>query len=116
MRLCRYVERNPVRANLVGRAEQWRWSSCWHRYHNTAIPWLSDWPLPVPEGWLEYVNGVETEGELVALRRSVMRGAPCGDEARQRQTAAALGLESALRGPGRPRKAKGGARKKLTTQ
>jgi putative transposase len=25
--LCRYVARNPVRANLVERAEEWRWSS-----------------------------------------------------------------------------------------
>jgi putative transposase len=25
--LCRYVARNPVRANLVGCAEEWRWSS-----------------------------------------------------------------------------------------
>jgi hypothetical protein len=25
--VCRYVERNPLRANLVVRAEQWRWSS-----------------------------------------------------------------------------------------
>ncbi len=25
--VCRYVERNPLRANLVPRAESWRWSS-----------------------------------------------------------------------------------------
>src|SRR3989304_5491880 len=29
--LCRYVERNPLRANLVERAEQWPWSSLWAR-------------------------------------------------------------------------------------
>jgi hypothetical protein len=38
------------------------------------------------------------------LRRSVLRGAPYGDEHWQEQTAKALGLESALRRPGRPRK------------
>jgi putative transposase len=29
--VCRYVERNALRANLVTSAEQWRWSSLWHR-------------------------------------------------------------------------------------
>jgi putative transposase len=101
--LCRYVERNALRANLVPRAEHWRWSSLWHRCHATGVPWLHDWPLPMPERWLQYVNKAETESELAALRRSVQRGAPYGDERWQQQTAKALGLESALRSPGRPR-------------
>jgi hypothetical protein len=29
--VCRYVERNPLRAGIVERAEDWRWSSLWHR-------------------------------------------------------------------------------------
>ena len=29
--VCRYVERNPRRANLVRKAENWRWSSLWRR-------------------------------------------------------------------------------------
>jgi putative transposase len=92
--VCRYVERNPLRAHLAGRAEQWRWSSLWHRCQSTGVPWLSDWPLAVPADWLAYVNGVETESELAALRVAVARGAPFGDEAWQQRTAAALGLES----------------------
>src|SRR5207248_1565247 len=58
--LCRYVERNPLRANLVQRGEQWWWSSLWQRCHNTGVSWLSDWPLHVPDTWLHYINGVET--------------------------------------------------------
>jgi putative transposase len=102
--VCRYVERNPLRANLVSRAEAWRWSSLWHRCQHTEVPWLSAWPLPLPEAWLQSVNRAEKESELVALRRSVVRGAPFGEEQWQQATAAALGLESALRGPGRPKK------------
>jgi putative transposase len=102
--VCRYVERNTLRANLVGRAELWRWSSLWQRCQNTGVPWLSAWPLPLPEHWLEYVNRAETESELAALRRSVVRGAPFGDDVWQQQTAVVLGLESALRRPGRPNK------------
>ena len=104
--LCRYVERNALRAGLVPGAEQWRWSSLWHRCQATGVPWLHDWPVPRPDGWLRYVNKPETESELAALRRSVLRGAPYGDEWWQQQTAKALGLESALRSPGRPRKQK----------
>jgi putative transposase len=104
--VCRYVERNPLRANLVARAQGWRWSSLWHRTHNTQVPWLSAWPLAAtPDRWLDYVNGAETESELAALRRSVLRGAPYGEPVWQEQTAVALGLESALRRQGRPRKA-----------
>ena len=104
VRLCRYVERNPLRANLVARAEQWRWSSLWQRCHDTGVPWLSSWPLAVPDVWLAYVNGVETETELAALRSSVLRGAPYGDDIWQKRTAVALGLESALRRVGRLKK------------
>jgi putative transposase len=67
---------------------------------------LHDWPLPVPEGWVEYVNQAETEAELAALRQSVLRGVPFGEQLWQQQTAKALGLQSALRGPGRPPKHK----------
>jgi putative transposase len=102
--VCRYVERNPLRANLVQRAEQWRWSSLFHRFHATQVPWLSVGPFPWPPHWSEHVNGVETEGELLALRQSVVRGAPFGEACWQAQTARDLGLESALRPKGRPRK------------
>jgi hypothetical protein len=78
----------------------------WHRCQATAVPWLSDWPLPVPADWLGYVNGVETEAELPALRQAVGRGAPYGDEPWQQQTAVTLRLQSALRRSGRPQKSK----------
>ncbi|HUG92188.1 MAG TPA: hypothetical protein VML55_15210, partial [Planctomycetaceae bacterium] len=29
--VCRYVERNALRANLAGSAEAWRWGSLWQR-------------------------------------------------------------------------------------
>jgi putative transposase len=112
--VCRYVERNALRANLVERAEDWRWSSLWHRRHQTQVPWLSAWPEPCPGSWLEYVNGVETESELAALRRSVLRGAPYGTEIWQQKTAAALGLQSAFRSRGGQRKVNGPPPNELT--
>jgi putative transposase len=99
----RYVERNALRAGLVPQAEKWRWSSLWHRWQQSEGLLLADWPLPVPADWIAYVNGVETEGELEALRRCVLRGAPYGASRWQRQTAKRLGLEASLRARGRPR-------------
>lgn len=102
--VCRYVERNALRANLVAQAEAWRWSSLWHRVHRSQVAWLSAWPLPTPANWTAHVQQAQSEKELEALRRCVVRGAPYGDEEWQRQTAQALGLESSLRSRGRPRK------------
>jgi REP-associated tyrosine transposase len=112
--VCRYVERNALRANLVHKAEDWRWSSLWHRHHHTQVPWLSEGPVPRPAQWLEYVNGVETESALSALRRSALRGAPYGEESWQRRTAEVLGLQSAFRSRGRQKQASGNGQIKLT--
>jgi len=43
--VCRYVERNALRANLVEHAEEWHWSSLWQREHNTKVDWLDAWPV-----------------------------------------------------------------------
>jgi putative transposase len=105
--VCRYVERNPLRAGLVRRAEAWRWSSLGRREQDVPTPRLSDWPDGRPERslWLKEVNRVETEAEMQALRRSVERGTPFGEERWTERTATRLGLDSTLRPRGRPRKA-----------
>jgi putative transposase len=106
--LCRYVERNPLRARLVRRAEDWRWGSLWRREHGTreqrAI--LATWPVPRPRSWIEIVNSVQTAAEEEALRRSVQRGRPLGGEAWVLKAAKRLGLEGTLRPRGRPAKPK----------
>ena len=57
--VCRYVERNALRANLVARADDWRWGSLWQREQHGALngyPPLCDWPLPRPRLWVAAVN------------------------------------------------------------
>ena len=102
----RYAERNALRANLVKRAEDWPYGSLWIRQHGSAEhrAMISEWPLPRPRKWLQYVNEPETEAELVALRRSCMRGTPYGGTDWIEKTARKLGLEATLRSPGRPKK------------
>ena len=110
--VLRYVERNALRANLVKRAEEWQWSSLWARHsgNEDARALLAAWPVAEPAHWLRYVNAVQTEGELKALRRSVVRGTPFGSDAWVLKTAAKLGLEWTMRPRGRPKKRAGDAK------
>ena len=56
LRVCRYIERNPVAAHLVERAEDWRWSSAPQRAGaRTDLP-MDDGPMPLPSNWLDLVN------------------------------------------------------------
>jgi putative transposase len=105
--VLRYVERNPVRANLVKRAEDWRWSSVWRYYYGdeAAKRLVADWPINRPQDWLKRVNGAQTEAELAALRRCVQRAQPYGREAWCTRVIRRLGLEWTVRPRGRPRKA-----------
>jgi putative transposase len=54
--------------------------------------------------WLAYVNEANSESELEAIRRSVIRGTPYGSESWVTQSAARLQLKHTLRPKGRPKK------------
>jgi putative transposase len=104
--VCRYVERNALRAGLVPRAEEWRWGSLWQRDRGgteVGVP-LSDGPVPVPPNWVGRVNEPQSREEQEALQRCLTRGQPFGRLDWQQQTAARLGLGSTFRPRGRPRK------------
>jgi putative transposase len=76
--VLRYVERNALRANLVGRAEEWRWCNLWRRLNGDRESLLSRWPVDTPTNWVDRVNAAQTAAELEALRNSVNRGTPYG--------------------------------------
>jgi putative transposase len=102
--LCQYVERNPVRAGLVTRATAWRWSSAGGG--REAKPWLTSreqWPVPAPADWVKWLGASGDRAELEAMRRSVIRGAPFGDDRWTTRTARRLSLQSSLRAPHRPK-------------
>ncbi len=103
----RYVERNPLRANLVARAEAWPWSSLGQASPDSPIR-LSPWPVPGPADrhrdlWIDWVNRPQTEGELSSVRASANRGRPYGDDAWVKQVAEQLELGATWRPRGRPR-------------
>jgi putative transposase len=52
--VCRYVERNALRAGLVEQVEQWERCSlaCRAKQLIKAVDQLDDWPVDRPTGWL----------------------------------------------------------------
>jgi len=106
--VCRYVERNALRAGLVGRAEDWRWCSLWRRLHADADPpiRLGNWPMARADNWVEWVNMAQTVAEEQAIQRCARKGQPFGTEKWVQDTVQRLGQEITMRRPGRPRKAR----------
>ena len=102
--VLRYVERNPLRAKMVTRAEEWAWSSLSWRPSGKRPELLSHGPIVVPRNWVSLVNKPQTEDEIAAMQRSLARGTPFGGERWTERIAERLGLESTLNPRGRPRK------------
>ena len=102
--VMRYVERNALRANLVERAEDWRWGSLAWRSARTPPVQLDEPPAPLPSYWRHLVNEPQSSIELEAIRKCVNRQSPFGEERWTREMATELGIEHSLQPRGRPRK------------
>lgn len=109
--VCRYIERNPLRAGLVGSAADWRWSSLGQRLRLIDSPSLTPWPVPAPSDWSAYVDAVQTVAELEAVRSAINSGKPIGDEQWCQKVLARMGVARS-RGRGRPPKARRGVLEK----
>jgi putative transposase len=103
LRVARYVERNPLRAGLVSRAEQWRWSSLCHRRVLRGGITLAKWPVSEPVDWIDHVNQPQNVVEEMAIRLCVIRGCGVGDAGWQTEVAKTLSIPGYFRSSGRPR-------------
>jgi putative transposase len=103
--LIRYVEQNPLRAKLVTKAEDWRWSSLWRRENGTEKQQqlLSSLPIDLPDNYLHSVNEILKEDNLTVLRNSVNKGAPFGKDVWVDKMVEEHGLGHTVRGRGRPK-------------
>ncbi len=102
---CRYVERNPLRANLVAKACDWPYGSL-HRWKSGKDEprLLTPWPIRRLPKWEDRVQAALSEAELKSLRVCVERGRPYGDEEWTEEFVERHGLHHTMRPPGRPRK------------
>ena len=103
-RLCRYVERNPVRAGLTAKCEEWPWSSAGQLAGVGGRVLLSRWPVDRPAFWSEIVNAPENPTETSAIREAIRRNAPFGPESWRTRLASRLEISRSLNAIGRPRK------------
>jgi putative transposase len=104
--VCRYVERNPLRAGLCTKAEQWPWSSLARMTggDDEARQLLAEGPVPRPPHWQQLVNRDLAKAAGDRLQRSLHRGQPFGTPTWVDRIVERFDLSSAFRPRGRPRK------------
>ena len=104
-----YVERNPVRAAMVEKAEEYRWSTAAAHCQEDGLEGrleLGEWRRQYSgEGWREALRvGVGDEALEERIREATRRGSPLGSEAFVERVGGALGRDLRARPPGRPPK------------
>ena len=101
--VIRYVERNALRAKLVKKAENWRFSSLHWKFQNIKDSFLHKWPIVEPKDYLAFINTPMTNAELDEIRESVHKGKPYGKEDWVNQKIEEFNLKLTVRGRGRPK-------------
>ncbi len=104
--LVRYVERNPKKANLVRRAENWKWGSVWRREKGTLEQkkLLSKWIVSEPKNYLAYLDNPQNDKEERVIQNSILRDSPYGNDGWKSKVVKKFKLESTVRPRGRPKK------------
>ena len=105
----RYVERNPVRARMVEKAEDYQWSSA--RGHCGLVDdallkarpaWRKQWGDI--GNWSHWLGEPDAEQTLLVLRRNAMMGLPCGSEKFIKSAEKLAGRRLRYKPQGRPKK------------
>lgn len=104
--VLRYVERNPLTAKLVNRAEEWEYGSVYRRCHGSCKErqLLAEWPILEPFDYLNLVNQPLTPKEYEKIARSKEKGVPYGSDEFIQDKVEQYGLQSTQREKGRPKK------------
>lgn len=79
----RYIERNPVRAKIVSRAEEYKWSSAAGHCGLYGDPLLNQdlfWQNKISEqaNWSDWLAESDNKDKLEILRRNINKNIPCG--------------------------------------
>jgi len=105
----RYVERNPVKARLVARAQRWPWSSAAaHAAGRGDAVAEGDWLNERIAGWVctwrEYLLDRDDADLAAKMRRGENTGRPLGDEGFVKTVGKLLGRDLLPKMPGRKAK------------
>lgn len=105
----RYVERNPVRAGMADRAENYQWSSaaahCGNR-HDDVLALESGWSkqFAAVEDWSAWLSEGDEIEKVRILRQNSEKGLPCGNADFVQRLGIKAGRLLEFRPQGRPRK------------
>ena len=102
--VCRYIERNPVRANIVALPTEYNWSSArcnvLMEKNNFIVPiWQTDCER---RQYAEFLNKPDSDDEMRMIWTSTIRGKPIGTKDFIKQISEKLGFEIISRPRGRP--------------
>jgi putative transposase len=102
--VCRYVERNPVRAGMTGSCRHWTWSSAGQNELPAKLQVaLTEFSGLRGKDWVEWVDRPQTPAEEQAVQDCIKKNRPYGSEKWLNATRRTLGWREPLR-RGRPRK------------
>ncbi len=100
----RYVERNPVRAKMVNKPWQWKWSSASaHVGQADGVINLVDMKKFIDvtgEGWKQFIDLDDKQGDVEAIRKHTMTGRPLGTEGFIKVLSRILGQRQTQEGEG----------------
>ena len=102
----RYVENNPVRAKMMDKPEDYRWSSSGAHVYKNANPVLSSgcYLTERIKDWRGYLNEKEDSVMSATIFQNSKTGRPCGDETFIGTIEGIVGRRLAALSVGRPRK------------
>jgi len=106
--VCRYIERNPVRANLVSDPREYNWSSAKYHFLNEPNPILTKnkWILPAEErDYMKYLLESESEKEKEFITKMTYKGLPITKEESQSKFEIMFNKKIFPLSRGRPKKA-----------
>ena len=103
--VVRYVERNALRAKLVKKAENWKWSSAWRRLNGSIEQkkMLSKWPVSEPDDYIIWLNRSQPKEEENKIKGSIIKNIPFGKESWVNKIVDKFGIGQTMRGVGRPK-------------
>lgn len=103
--LVKYVEQNALKAKVVKKAQDWKWSSVWRRENGTTKQkkLLSSWPVSKPKDYLSWINTILPLEKEEIIERSIIKSNPYGEDYWVGNIVEKFGLEQTVRRVGRPK-------------
>jgi len=104
MSVCRYIERNPVRAKIIEDPIEYKWSSARYILSEDAAEWLQPaWTdYYKKDEYMKFLNEQESEEGIGKIESSLFKGVPLGTVKFVNKISEELGISLGTRPRGRP--------------